>query len=248
MPDAEAVSRRAAGEVAALVRRGGPATVALPTGETPKGMYEELVIMSGQGLDWSGVTVFSLDEYVGVPEASPLNYKDYMERHFFSKVNVPVSGRHIFDSLCASPKAECERYDRLIAEAGGFDLAVVGIGQNGHVAFNEPGERLILPCHVQELSDDTILANRAVTETEARIVGAEVPARDGFPTHAMTVGMAAILGARSILLIATGRSKTEALTSMRDGTMTTRVPASLLQLHENCTIVADAQAAGGMQI
>ena len=194
------------------------------------GMYAELGRMYEKGLDFSRVTVFMLDEYIGIARGNPCSFAGYLDKHFYAKVNVPRARRHGFDSLVADPEAECRRYDRDIAEAGGFDLAILGIGRNGHVAFNEPGGFISLASHAQKLAKDTISRNRAGPTVE-------------FPTHAMTVGMGAILNARSLLLLATGAAKARAIAEMMNGRVTTRLPASLLQIHDNCQVLADPAAA-----
>ncbi len=243
LADAIQVGTRAAELVAATVKARRRAVLALPTGETPTSMYVELARMHDQGLDFSQVTVFALDEYVGAAKEGPYTFAGYMDRHFYAKVNVPPAQRHIFDSLSADPEDECKRYDRDIAEAGGFDLAVVGIGHNGHIAFNEPGEFLTPASHVQKLSEETISRNHsaATGKDEPGIANAEPAER--FPTHAMTVGMDVILNARSILLLATGAAKATAIAKMLNGRITTRLPTSLLQIHHDCSALVDPAAA-----
>ena len=238
---ASEVRLRAAEIVAETVERQPRAVLALPTGSTPMGMYAELGRMHDRGLDFSGVTTFMLDEYVGISSKNPYSFTGYLDEHFYAKVNVPPGRRHGFDSLCADPEAECRQYDRYIAEAGGFDLAILGIGSNGHVAFNEPDEYISLASHIQRLAEDTISRNRAGTTGQS-----EMGMTAEFPTHAMTVGMGAILNARSLLMLATGEAKARAIAEMMNERVTTRLPASLLQIHEDCTVLADPAAAAGL--
>ena len=238
------VGLRAAEIVAETIKRRPEAVLALPTGSTPMGMYAELGRMREQGLDFSRVTAFMLDEYIGIARDNPYSFTGYLDKHFYANVNVPREQRRGFDSLGVDPKAECERYDRDIAEAGGFDLAILGIGSNGHVAFNEPGESVSLASHVQKLAEDTISRNRAGLMRGQQAGSPETQPLAEFPTHAMTVGMGAILNARSLLLLATGAAKAGALAEMMNGRVTTRLPASLLQIHDDCSVLADPAAAG----
>ena len=240
------VGLRAAEIVAQTVERLPQAVLALPTGSTPMGMYAELGRMHDRGLDFSGVTTFMLDEYFGIAKDNPYSFAGYLDKHFYAKVNVPPARRYNFDSLCSDPEAECGRYDRAIAEAGGFDLAILGIGSNGHVAFNEPGEFISMASHVQRLAEDTINRNRAGLTAGRSAEGSEMSLTTEFPTHAMTVGMGAILNARSLLMLATGEAKASAIAGMMNGRVTTRLPASLLQIHEDCSVLADPAAAGGL--
>ena len=244
LPNAGQAGMRAAQLAAAAVEKRPGTVLALPTGETPKNMYAELARMRDQGLDLSGVTAFALDEYVGAAKESPYSFVSSMGRHFYAELNVPSAQRHVFDSRSDDPEAECRRYDRDIAAAGGFDLAVFGIGNNGHIAFNEPGEFLTLASHVQKLSEDTIRRNHSAAE---RGQDPEFPGArhvEEFPPHAMTVGMDAILNARSIVLLATAAARTEAIAGMLNGRITTRLPASLLHAHRDCSVLIDPAAAG----
>ncbi len=243
LPTLAEVGLRAAEIVAETVKQRPGAVLALPTGNTPMGMYAEMGRMHNQGLDFSRVTVFMLDEYVGVSRESPYSFAGYLDKHFYANVNVPRARRHGFDSLGADPEAECRRYDRDIAQAGGFDLAILGIGSNGHVAFNEPGEFVSLASHVQQLAEDTISRNRSATTGREQAGNPKTEPPEQFPTHAMTVGMGAILNARSLLLLATGAAKARAVAEMMNGRVTTRLPASLLQIHDDCSVLADPAAA-----
>ncbi len=207
-------------------------------------MYKELGRLHDQGLDFSGVTTFMLDEYIGVAKDNRYSFTRYLDEHFYTKVNVSPARRHGFDSLCADPEAECRRYDRAIAEAGGFDLAILGIGSNGHVAFNEPGEFFSLASHTQRLADDTIYRNSGRLTREEQGSDSEAGLATEFPTNAMTVGMGAVLNARSLLMLATGEAKSGAIAEMMNGRVTTRLPASLLQIHDDCSVLADPAAAG----
>ena len=244
LPTPAEVGRRAAEIVGETVKRRPEAVLALPTGSTPMGMYGELGRMCERGLDFSRVTAFMLDEYIGIARDSSYNFAGYLDKYLYANVNVARARRRGFDSLAADPEAECRRYDRDIAEAGGFDLAILGIGSNGHVAFNEPGESVSLASHVQKLADDTIGRNHAGLEGGEQAGAPKTQSLAEFPTHAMTVGMGVILNARALLLLATGAAKAEAIAEMMNGRITTRLPASLLQIHDDCLVLADPAAAG----
>lgn len=239
------LDRRAAEVVGAVVKSKPDAVLAFPTGDTPKGMYRELAVLHRQGLDFSRVDVFNLDEYARIDPAGSLSYATYMRGYFYDLVNVPAERRHIFNPNARDLTRECARYDRAIALAGGFDLAVLGVGRNGHVAFNEPGDMLTLASHVETLSPETVKVNYAGAMREARESASDVPDLDGYPSQALTVGLGPILAARSILVLVSGASKADVLKAMFSGAITTRLPASLLQLHPDCTVLADRQAAAG---
>ena len=236
---------RAAELVAETVRENPSAVIALPTGETPKGMYAELGALHRAGLDFSGVTIFNLDEYVGLEASSPLSYAYFMARELYRGINVPESSRRIFDSMAADPEEECRRYDRAVEEAGGIDLAVVGIGRNGHIAFNEPADALHVGSHVQALDRQTLEVNFEVGLRQMAEAGRPPIPRSKFPTHAMTMGFGPIMAAVRVLVLVTGSAKAEPMRRMLDGTVTTRFPASVLQLHRNCAVLADERAAAG---
>lgn len=195
--------------IAAAVREKPALVLALPTGETPKPLYRKLA-----ALDLSQCTTFNLDEYVGLAPDDPRSFHHYMREHFTSSVRA----RHLPDGNARDLAAECERYEAAIAAAGGIDLCVLGLGSNGHIAFNEPGSAQTSRTRVVALHDR--------------------PA----PT-AITVGVATILAARQCLLVATGEAKAEATRAMIEGPVSAAVPASFLRLHPRALVVLDAAAA-----
>ena len=227
------MSRQAARFIAKRILSKPNLVLALPTGNTPLGFYRELVRMFKEGLiDFSKATAFNLDEYLGLPPHHPQSFRSYMRKHFWDHVNLRPESRYIPSSSPKNPEAECSRYEQLIESYGGLDLAVLGIGENGHIAFNEPGTPFESLTHVARLSPET----RA---REASRFGG----LDKVPTHAITMGIKTIMHAREILLLASGEEKADALSRSLKGPVTPEIPASILQLHPNLTVIADSSAA-----
>lgn len=227
---AAAIARR----IADALRTRPALVLGLPTGRTPVHLYRELRELCAAGLaDFSNAATFNLDEFLGVPPAHPGSYRSYMERHLFRHVNLRRENIHLLDSGAADPILECERYERAIRSAGGIDLQLLGIGDNGHIGFNEPGASLSARTHRTRLHPETRRANAALFGGDWRKV----------PAEALSVGVGTILRAREIILIATGRAKASCVQRMMEGPVTTRVPASLLQLHSNVRVVLDKAAA-----
>jgi len=205
----------------------------LPTGSTPMMVYRELVAQQAQGkIDFSHVTTFNLDEYVGLDEKHAQSYKYYMYENFFRHVNIDLNNTHIPNGTTKNLEEECRRYENLIEQSGGIDWLLLGIGLNGHIGFNEPGESLIAATHVQKLREETRTAN-------VRFFGSS----QNVPTHAITMGMGSILKVMKIVLVAFGKEKAEIVAKAINGPVTTWVPASFLQLHRDVTFVLDQEAA-----
>ena len=239
--DYDGLSRQAAALLDAAIRQRPAIVLALPTGATPIGTYAELVRRHRDtGTDWSRVTVFNLDEYLGAGPDHPESYAYFMEQHLYSGVNVPSERRLIPNGLASDPEAEARRYEAAIDGAGGIDLAVLGVGTNGHLGFNEPAASLAAATHVAELSDETWARNfpDLAGEAAAGAAGAQ-PFR-----RAYTIGMATIRQARRILLLAGGEDKRDVLREALEGPVTPGNPASFLQLHPEVTLVLDRAAAG----
>jgi glucosamine-6-phosphate deaminase len=223
-----------ADDVAAVIRRKPDVVLGLPTGRTPVRFYRELVRRARAGsVDFGRVTTFNLDEFLGVEPGQARSYRGYMERHLFRHVGLADGRVHFLDGAAVDPQRECERYERAIASAGGIDLQVLGIGSNGHIGFNEPGDWLLIRTHVVALRPETRRAN-------ARLFDGD-PAR--VPAAALSMGVGSILRARRIVMLATGREKARAVAQMVHGAMTTRLPASLLQLHGDVEVLLDPAAA-----
>ncbi|MBZ4419295.1 glucosamine-6-phosphate deaminase [Myxococcus sp. RHSTA-1-4] len=224
-----------AARIAEAVRDTPSLVLGLPTGRTPLNVYRELVALSARGaLDLSRASTFNLDEFFGLPPEDAGSFRSYMERHFFQHVNLAPERIHFLDGSAPDAEAECARYDAELAAAGGLDLVLLGIGANGHIAFNEPGDSLLAPCHRVKLGRETRLANAALFGDD--------PAR--VPLEALTLGMASILQARRVLLLAFGARKAEAVSAMLHGPVTPRCPASFLQLHRDVEVWVDPSAAG----
>jgi glucosamine-6-phosphate deaminase len=240
-PDYASMSRRAAAIIDQAVRERPDIVLALPTGATPIETYRQLVALHRRaGTDWSRVTIFNLDEFVGVGADHPRSYARFMRDHLLSGLNVRPERCHIPDGLAPDPAAEVARYEAAIEAAGGIDLAVLGVGTNGHLGFNEPAPALVAPTHVAELTEQTWERNFPDLAREAQ----HDPARRACFRRAYTMGMATILQARRILLLASGESKRRVLADALGGTITPYNPASFLQLHPQVTLVLDRAAAG----
>jgi len=231
--DYEELSREAARLVARRLLEKPDLVIALPTGDTPIGMYRELVRLYREGLvDFSQTTTFNLDEYLGIPPDHPQSFKSYMHQHFWDQVNLRKENVHIPSSLPKNPDQECARYESLIHEAGGIDLAVLGLGRNGHIAFNEPGTPFESRTHVTQLSEET-------RRQEAQAFGG----LERVPTQAITMGILTIMLAREILLLVAGEEKRETLFRALTGPVSPEVPPSVLQLHPRLTVFSDRAAA-----
>ncbi|HEX5746519.1 MAG TPA: glucosamine-6-phosphate deaminase [Archangium sp.] len=223
--------------VAAAIREKPSLVLGLPTGRTPLNVYRELVALHRRGqVDFSRVTTFNLDEFLGLAPDDPSSYRAYMERHFFQHVNLAPERIHFFDGSAERAERECVRYDLELAEAGGLDLLLLGIGPNGHVAFIEPGDGLQAGSHRARLS-------RESRQAVASLFGEDVWK---VPLAALTLGMAPLLQARRVILLAFGVSKAAAVTAMVLGPITPMCPASFLQLHGNVEVWVDAEAGRGL--
>lgn len=214
--------------------RNNPAPVlGLATGGTPLGMYRELIrLHREEGVDFSHATSFNLDEYVGLPAHHPQSYRTYMTENLFRHINIPVERTHIPQRDALDLTAECARFEQAIASAGGIDIQVLGIGSNGHIGFNEPGSTADTTTRVVRLAASTIEANARYFASIQEV-----------PTQAVSMGIKTILGAKRILLLASGEAKAEAVRRMLEEEMTSDVPASLLRLHPDVTVIVDQKAA-----
>lgn len=226
----DAMSDRAAELLAAQVILKPACVLGLATGSSPVGMYRRLAEQYRQGLlDFSAVTSVNLDEYCGLSPEDPQSYRYFMEENLFRHINIRRENTFVPDGLNPDREAVCAAYDARIAALGGVDLQVLGIGNNGHIGFNEPDDHFTVGTHVVALKESTIQANARFFEDISQV-----------PTHAVTMGMGAILQAKRILLLA-GAEKATIVRQAMEGPVTPHVPASLLQLHPDVTIVqADA--------
>jgi glucosamine-6-phosphate deaminase len=236
-PDAGQVGRRAAKVIADLVRSQPRSVLGLATGGTPLGTYQELIrLHREEGLDFSQVTSFNLDEYVGLGPAHPQSYRYFMQHHLFDHINIGPSRVHVPDGRALDFAASCRLYEERIREAGGIDLQLLGVGSDGHIAFNEPGSSLGSRTRVKTLAGETLRDN-------ARFFGS----LDKVPRLAITMGVGTILEARCCLLIAYGANKADAIRNTIEGAVTSQVTASALQLHREVIVVIDEQAAGRLE-
>ena len=203
----------------------------LPTGETPLGMYANLIEMNKAGkLDFSKVTTFNLDEYYPIKKDNPQSYHKFMFDKFFCGINIADKNANIPEGEALDADAECKNYEKKIEAAGGIDLMVIGVGANGHIGFNEPGDCLLPDTHVAELSENT-------REHNKRFFGSI----DEVPKKALTMGMGSIMKAKKILLLVSGESKREVFAKFLTGEITTKVPVSFLHLHKDVTVLADVK-------
>lgn len=235
-PTAKAVSRNAAGRLAALVRSRPDCVLGLATGQTMVEVYRELVRRHREdGLSLGGVKTFNLDEYVGVAPEDPRSFHHFMLRHLVAPTDLRPEAAHVPDGHASDLFAEAERYEGAIAEAGGLDLQLLGLGRNGHLGFNEPGSSLKSLTRVKALTRETLEANR-------EDLGAEQHAPPS-PNAAITMGLGTILSARACILLALGEAKADAVVAMIEGPVTARLPASALQMHRDVVVLLDEPAA-----
>jgi len=228
----EAVGRRAAQFVAELVRREPTCVLGLATGGTVLGIYAELARMHHEeGLDFSRVVSFNLDEYVGLGPSHPQSFRYFMQQHLFDHINIDVRNTHVPDGRALDFEAHSEQYEKMIREAGGIDLQLLGVGTDGHIAFNEPGSSLGSRTRLKTLTEETVRDN-------ARFFGSI----EQVPRLAVTMGVGTILESRRCLLLASGDAKAKAVRDTVEGPVTAQVTASALQLHREVVAVVDEDA------
>jgi glucosamine-6-phosphate deaminase len=237
LPSPEAVCARAARTVARLLAAKPQAVLGLPTGTTPRPLYAELGRMHREeGLSFARATTFNLDEYVGLPPDHPGSFRRYMEESFFRHVDLPRERAHLPDGMATDVPASAAAYEAAMAAAGGLDLVLLGLGVEGHIAFNEPTSSLGSRTRMKTLTERTRAANQAA-------FGAEP-----VPHHVITVGIATILEARRCLLLVVGARKALALARAVEGPLSALVPASALQLHPRATVLCDEAAASALAL
>ena len=220
--------------VARLVREKPHAVLGLATGGTPLPLYRELVrLHRDEGLDFSRVTTFNLDEYLGLGPGHPQSYHHFMREHLFDHLNIPVQNTHIPDGLTPDVPAFCRKYERRIAEAGGIDLQILGIGSDGHIGFNEPGSSFASRTRIKTLARETLRDNARFFDGDLAQV----------PHHCITMGIGTIMDARCVLLLAFGSGKADAVAGMVEGPVTASLPASILQHHPAAKVLIDSPAA-----
>jgi glucosamine-6-phosphate deaminase len=220
--------------VASTLRSKPDAVLGLASGRTPVDGYAELRrLHAARSTDWSRASTFNLDEFAGIDSRHPGSFRTFMERHLFEGVNLRADRIHFLNGVAKDLNAECDRYEAAIADAGGIDLQLLGIGTNGHIGFNEPGEDLPVRTHRVRLMESTRRDNAMLFDND--------PSR--VPEEALSMGIGTILRARRIVLVATGDKKAECIRQATSGRLTTRVPASMLQVHSDVQILLDRGAA-----
>lgn len=230
--DSADMSREAANIISAQIIMKPDCVLGLATGSTPIGLYKQLIEWYQKGdLDFSEVRTVNLDEYKGISRENDQSYYYFMHQNLFDHVNVPEGNTHLPDGMALDPEKECDRYNNLIQSLGGVDLQLLGIGHNGHIGFNEPGDSFDKQVHCVNLTESTIEANKRFFASA-----------DEVPRQAYTMGIGNILQAKKILVVANGEGKAEIVKKAFFGPVTPQVPASILQLHQDVVLVADEAA------
>lgn len=232
-PDAGATADLAARLIAARLREKPDLVLGLATGRTMERVYYRLAGMARDGLDFSRCRTFNLDEYIGVAATDEQSYRYYMNRHLFSRINIDVANTHVPDGMAGDLRAEAAAYEARIEEAGGINLQLLGIGEAGHIGFNEPLSALMSRTRDKALTPVTRRQN-------AGMFGGDL---ERVPARALTMGVGTILDARELLLLATGPAKAAVVAQAVEGPITAMISASALQLHRNCKVLLDEAAA-----
>ena len=231
--DYDALSAKAAAIVSGEINKKAHFILGLATGTSPIGLYTDLAELNAEGkVDFSGVTTYNLDEYYPIAPEHDQSYRYFMNKYLFNKVNIDMANTHLLNGLAEDPDAECAAYDDVIEAAGGVDLQVLGIGRNGHIGFNEPGDKFIMGTHVVTLTEDTIDANSRLFNSA-----------DEVPRKALSMGIKTIMNAKQIVLVANGKNKAQAIKDALEGEVTPWCQASVLQLRKNVVFVLDEDAA-----
>ena len=230
--DYEEMSRRAAGIVSAQIIMKPDCVLGLATGSTPVGLYKQLIEWYRNGdLDFSAVRTVNLDEYKGISRENDQSYYYFMHQNLFDHVNIPAENTHLPDGMEPDSEKECGRYEELIRSMGSVDLQLLGIGHNGHIGFNEPSDVFDKQVHCVNLTQSTIEANKRFFASAEDV-----------PKQAYTMGIQTIMRSKKILIMANGEGKADIKRDSFFGPITPKVPASVLQLHNDVTLVADEAA------
>ncbi len=228
------MSEKAAQIVASQLILKPDSILGLATGSTPIGTYENLAKMNKEGkIDFSQVKSFNLDEYYPIEHSNDQSYYYFMNDNLFSKVNIDINNTDIPNGEASDPIAECKAYEERISASAGVDLQILGIGQNGHIGFNEPDENLSAVTHLVTLTDNTIEANARFFEK-----------KEDVPTKALTMGIGTIMKSRKILILASGKNKFDAVQKLLDNSITTDCPATMLKTHQDVVLICDKEAYG----
>ena len=236
--DYKDMSRKAANIISAQVIMKPNCVLGLATGSTPIGTYDQLVEWYNKGdLDFSEVTTVNLDEYKGLPRTNDQSYYYFMHQHLFDRVNINPEQTNVPNGMEPDVEKECGRYEELIRSLGGVDLQLLGLGHNGHIGFNEPGEAFEKETHCVDLTESTIEANKRFFASA-----------DDVPKQAYTMGIKTIMQAKKILIVVNGENKADIVERAFFGPVTPEVPASILQLHNDVTLVGDEAALAKIEI
>ena len=228
----EDMSKQAANIIASVVTLKPDCMLGLATGSSPIGTYEELVKKYEAGeLDFSEVTTVNLDEYKGLPKENKQSYYYFMHDNLFDKVNIKPENTHLPDGTNLDSEEEAARYEALVQSLGTVDLQLLGLGRNGHIGFNEPGDSFVEPPHCVDLKESTIVANKRFFESA-----------DDVPKQAYSMGIGTIMRAKKILVVVSGEDKAQALKDTICGQISPKGPGTILRLHPDVTIVADEAA------
>ena len=226
------MSRKAANILSAQVILKPDTVMGLATGSSPVGTYQQLIEWYKKGdLDFAQVRTVNLDEYAGLAPEHSQSYRRFMQENFFDHINIPRENTHVPNGLAPDLEAECRRYNQVIQSLGGIDIQLLGMGHNGHIGFNEPGQAFELETHVVDLTDNTIEAN-------ARFFASP----DEVPRQAITMGIKSIMQAQRIVMVVSGADKADIVRAAFAGPVVPQVPASILQMHPNFILVGDKAA------
>ena len=235
--DYDELSREAAKIVADRLQKKPNLVLGLATGSTPLGLYKELIRMhKEEGLDFSKVTTFNLDEYIGLPPSHDQSYHYFMQENFFKHVNIDPRFIHVPHGLTKDVNHFCEWYEERIQQFGGIDLQILGIGGNGHIAFNEPGSSLGSRTRIKTLTEKTREDNKRFFNKDEIV-----------PKYAITMGVGTIMNAKELLLVAGGMGKASAINASVEGALTAMCPASIIQMHEQAFVIVDKYAASKLE-
>jgi glucosamine-6-phosphate deaminase len=235
---ADELARLAAGAIEALLAERPRSVLGLATGSSPLKVYDELARRHKDGLSFAGARAFMLDEYVGLPDEHPERYRNVIEREIASRVDFAPGAVQGPDGNAEDLEQACADYEAAIAATGGVDLQLLGIGTDGHIAFNEPGSSLASRTRIKTLT-------RQTREDNARFFGGAI---DDVPRHCLTQGLATIMSAKHLVLLATGRAKAEAVHQLVEGPISAMWPATIMQLHPHTTVLVDDAAASRLQL
>ena len=230
--DYECLSEKAAQIIASQVILKPDSVLGLATGSTPEGLYGELIKFYEQGIvNFKDVTTFNLDEYYGIHRHNPQSYYHYMRKNLLDHINIKKDNINIPNGLTENIEKHCMQYEENIEKAGGIDIQILGIGRNGHIGFNEPCDEFVANTHLVHLQEETIQDNARFFENVEEV-----------PDKAISMGIKTIMSARKILFIANGAAKAQAVYDSLKGPITPQVPASIIQLHRDVTVVVDEEA------